>query len=249
MNKLLAVLLLTASITFGQVISNGGAVKVIDNSNANLVNPGDSANNAIRVNVVAGSSGNACAASTGAAVPSSACYTGVHVGSNLVGVTGTTVSSTTAQDSNVALINGVVVLMGNGVTGTGSQRVTIASDNTPFTVNAAQSGTWSVTSVPKTGCGASFQSVAWVAAPTSATSIYGATTTCVLDIVVANTNTSSTQSVLITDGQGSPVTIVPTVQIPANSMVAFHFGGLAATTGAKITAGGTGLTYAATGLQ
>ena len=36
---------------------------------------------------------------------------------------------------NVAQINGVTPLMGNGVTGTGSQRVTIASDNTAFTVN------------------------------------------------------------------------------------------------------------------
>jgi hypothetical protein len=36
---------------------------------------------------------------------------------------------------NVAQINGVTPLMGNGVTGTGSQRVTIASDNTAFSVN------------------------------------------------------------------------------------------------------------------
>lgn len=48
------------------------------------------------------------------------------------------------QSVNVAQINGVTPLMGNGVTGTGSQRVTIASDNTAFTVNAAQSGTWTV---------------------------------------------------------------------------------------------------------
>lgn len=45
------------------------------------------------------------------------------------------------QSSNVAQINGVTPLMGNGVTGTGSQRVTIASDNTsnsnPFLVNGA----------------------------------------------------------------------------------------------------------------
>ena len=39
------------------------------------------------------------------------------------------------QSVNKAQINGVAPLMGNGVTGTGSQRVTIASDNTPFTVN------------------------------------------------------------------------------------------------------------------
>ena len=36
---------------------------------------------------------------------------------------------------NVSQINGVTPLMGNGVTGTGSQRVTVASDNTAFTVN------------------------------------------------------------------------------------------------------------------
>lgn len=41
------------------------------------------------------------------------------------------------QSVNVAQINGVTPLMGNGVTGTGSQRVTIASDNTAFSVNAA----------------------------------------------------------------------------------------------------------------
>lgn len=40
---------------------------------------------------------------------------------------------------NEAQINGVVPLMGNGVTGTGSQRVTIASDNTAFAVNATLS--------------------------------------------------------------------------------------------------------------
>lgn len=41
--------------------------------------------------------------------------------------------------TNVAQINGVTPLMGNGVTGTGSQRVTIASDNTAFSVNATLS--------------------------------------------------------------------------------------------------------------
>lgn len=40
---------------------------------------------------------------------------------------------------NVAQINGVTPLMGNGVTGTGSQRVTIASDNTAFAVNSTLS--------------------------------------------------------------------------------------------------------------
>ena len=45
---------------------------------------------------------------------------------------------TANQTVNVALINGIAPLMGNGATGTGSQRVTIASDNTAFSVNAIQ---------------------------------------------------------------------------------------------------------------
>lgn len=44
------------------------------------------------------------------------------------------------QAVNVAQINGVTPLMGNGTTGTGSQRVTIASDNTAFSVNATATG-------------------------------------------------------------------------------------------------------------
>ena len=41
-------------------------------------------------------------------------------------------------------IGGTAVLTGNGTAGAGAQRVTIASDNTAFTVNSAQSGTWTV---------------------------------------------------------------------------------------------------------
>jgi hypothetical protein len=42
------------------------------------------------------------------------------------------------QSVNVSQINGVTPLMGNGTTGTGSQRVTVASDNTPFAVKTDQ---------------------------------------------------------------------------------------------------------------
>lgn len=55
------------------------------------------------------------------------------------------------QSVNNAQINGVAPLMGNGVTGTGSQRVTIASDNTAFSVNAVQSGTWTTRVVGNAG--------------------------------------------------------------------------------------------------
>lgn len=53
-------------------------------------------------------------------------------GGNLAIVAGAVSSS--IMQSNVAKINNVTPLMGNGVTGTGSQRVTVASDNTPFQV-------------------------------------------------------------------------------------------------------------------
>jgi hypothetical protein len=64
--------------------------------------------------------------------------------SNKLLVTPDSVALPANQSVNVSQINGVTPLMGNGTTGTGSQRVTIASDNTAFTVNAAQSGTWTV---------------------------------------------------------------------------------------------------------
>lgn len=46
------------------------------------------------------------------------------------------VSAAGAASINVAQVNGNTALAGNGVTGTGSPRVTIASDNTAFSVNA-----------------------------------------------------------------------------------------------------------------
>lgn len=49
-------------------------------------------------------------------------------GGNLATIAGTVTSS--VLQANVKQINGVTPLMGNGTTGTGSQRVTIASDNT-----------------------------------------------------------------------------------------------------------------------
>lgn len=91
--------------------------------------------------------------------------TALPAGTNVIGhvitdtgsttaVTGTvTVSGTVTTtppsnaSTNIAQINGVTPLMGNGVTGTGSQRVTIASDNTAFSVNAIQSGTWNIGTV------------------------------------------------------------------------------------------------------
>lgn len=161
---------------------------------------------------------------------------------------------------NTAQINGVTPLMGNGVTGTGSQRVTIASDNTAFSVNAVQSGTftvqpgntanttpWLVKSTPASSCGTTQFSSAWAAVPTANTAVT-ATTTCVTAILLTNTNATA-QTVAITDGQGSPITILPTLSINGNSSVVVPMFGSVATTGLKWIAGGTGVTGAVVGLQ
>lgn len=54
----------------------------------------------------------------------------------IVGAAGTTLDGTTAGvlDINNKNVNGVAILTGNGVSGTGTQRVNIASDNTAFQV-------------------------------------------------------------------------------------------------------------------
>src|SRR6185503_13938427 len=73
-------------------------------------------------------------------------------GGNLATLAGTVTSS--ILQGNVKQINGVTPLMGNGVTGTGSQRVTIASDNTAFSVNATLSAeTTKVIGVTRTADG------------------------------------------------------------------------------------------------
>lgn len=95
-------------------------------------------------------------AATAAAVPANALYMGVNVGGNLTGlapgaagtastqvftiqgiasmtkllVTPDSVALPANQSVNVSQINAVTPLMGNGATGTGSQRVTVVNDNT-----------------------------------------------------------------------------------------------------------------------
>lgn len=61
------------------------------------------------------------------------------------------VSLAANQSVNVAQINGITPLMGNGVTGTGSHRVTIASDNTAFSVNSNTSQVNGVTTLVGNG--------------------------------------------------------------------------------------------------
>lgn len=81
-------------------------------------------------------------------------------------VTATNLSTNTAQ------INAVTPLMGNGTTGTGSLRVTVASDNT------ANSNPWLQTIVPSSAQGSSTTHHAISAATTNATSVKASAGTC-----------------------------------------------------------------------
>lgn len=100
------------------------------------------------------------------------------------------------QDVNLIKVNGNTALAGNGITGTGSPRVTIASDNTAFSVNAIQSGTWTVT-----GAGGTFpvtQSTSpWVVslASTTITGTVGVTQST-SPWVVSNSGTFPVQATL-----------------------------------------------------
>jgi hypothetical protein len=86
----------TAS-TFGALFPpTGTAAGFIDNG-GNMAGGTLDASGYLKVNVAAGSSGNAAASATGAAVPASADYQGVNVGGNLVGATGVTAGSITSQ--------------------------------------------------------------------------------------------------------------------------------------------------------
>lgn len=122
-----------------------------------------------------------------------------------------TVSITANSAVNVAQINGVTPLMGNGVTGTGSQRVTIASDNTAFTVNAAQSGTWNITNVSGT---VSLPTGAATAAKQPALGTAGSASADVISV-----QGIASMTALKVDGSAVTQPVSGTVSITANSAV------------------------------
>lgn len=97
---------------------------------------------------VTGNAGGVFDQVTGSAVPANALYNGLNVAGNLRGLTGSNpTGSVFAAQTDLVGVNGVTALAGNGVTGTGSLRVTIASDTT------ANSNPYLVQSVPGTASG------------------------------------------------------------------------------------------------
>jgi len=97
-----------------------------------------------------------------------------------------------------------------------------------------------VQTIPKTACNTTAFTPAWQAVPTSTTSLTS-TTSCVIAVIITNTNAAA-QTVTVTDGQGTPVTVINAFSVPANSQVTFPLYGSQMTSGIKWSAGGTGMT-------
>lgn len=153
------------------------------------------------------------------------------------------------QSTNESQINGVTPLMGNGTTGTGSQRVTIASDNTAFSVNAAESGTWTVQpgntpntsqwlvkSGPFDACGTTTYDPASVLIGDTTLDSLTATTTCVESIVVSNVG-SAQATITVQDVQGTPVQLLKVVPVaPGATLILAGLGGVKFASGIKYQA-------------
>jgi hypothetical protein len=95
------------------------------------------------------------------------------------------------------------------------------------------SGTLSM--VPKTTCGTTAYDSGAIAMPTASTAVTS-TATCVGAIIFINT-TGSTQSVTVTDNQGTPVTYLGGFQIPANSTFVYDLQYVKLAAGIKWQAG------------
>lgn len=149
-----------------------------------------------------------------------------------------TVGNPTAGNfaNNNAQINGVTPLMGNGTTGTGSQRVTIASDNT------ANSNPWLQTMVASAAQGASTTHHAIAAATTNATSVK-ASAGCINSLVLSNASAAANFFKLYNKASAPTVgtdTPIMTVLVPIGGTVTVDCGPY----GIRCA---TGIAYALTG--
>jgi hypothetical protein len=147
--------------------------------------------------------------------------------------------------ADVITVQGAASMMALKVDGTGgSFPITGSISNAGFNVTGSlptgANVIGQVQTIPKTACGTTAFTPAWQAVPTSTTALT-ATTSCVIAVIVTNTN-GSAQTVTITDGQGTPVTVINAFSVPANSQVTFPLYGSQMTSGVKWSAGGTGVT-------
>lgn len=122
-------------------------------------------------------------------------------GGNLATLAGAITSS--IIQSNTKQINGVTPSMGNGVTGTGVQRVTLSSDSTGQV--ALASGTIVGVGLYPSGTALNTYSVHLT---TNTTTTPTATTAYISSITISNEVAGTTSTVTIQDKQGTPLKLV-----------------------------------------
>src|SRR5260370_13846939 len=157
------------------------------------------------------------------------------------GGAGTAVTATQGGTWNINNISGTVALPTGAATS--AKQPALGTAGTPsvdvITVQGA-SGMAALQTAPKTACVVTAFTPTCQAVPTANTALTGATS-CVLAVMITNTNASA-QTVTVTDGQGTPVTVLSAFSIPANSEVTLPFYGSQMTSGIKWIAGGARLT-------
>jgi hypothetical protein len=240
----------------------GGAVLITasdPSTGGPVAKVGDATNNAIRIRIVASdisSSGGTSIAdnavftqSTTAETPMSGLFITSYTAATSGHSTIQRMTSGGASYENLDAIGNNAVLTGNGTTGTGSLRVTIASDNTAFSVNSVQSGTWTVNpgntpnttqwlvkSGPFDACGTTTYDPAPVLIADTTLDVLTGTTTCVDTVVVANVG-STQETITVQDTQGTPVQLLKVVPVaPGASMVVSGLGGVKFASGIKYQA-------------
>lgn len=132
----------TAS-TFGTAFPATGTAAGFKDSTGTNMEPGNlDASGNLKVNIAAGSTGNAAAGATGAAVPASADYQGINVGGTLRGQTGVNPTGTVfAAQTDLASIAGTPVATLDFDTGAGSQAMPILGIALPASGGAVAGGT------------------------------------------------------------------------------------------------------------
>jgi len=157
------------------------------------------------------------------------------------GGAGSAVTATQGGTWNISNISGTVSLPTGAATA--AKQPALGTSGTPsadvITVQGA-AGMAALLMAPKTSCGVTAFTPAWQAVPTANTALT-ATTSCVLAVMITNTNATA-QTVTVTDGQATPVTVLSAFSITGNSEVTLPFHGSQMTSGIKWIAGGAGLT-------
>jgi hypothetical protein len=185
------------AVVFGQGLQVPNPV-VRFTDGTNVINAGDNSNNAIRVNVVAGSSGNGAASNTGSAVPTQADYQGLNVSGTLRGATGVNpTGSVYAQQMDLASVGGTSVALGQAAM---ASSIPVAIANNQSALAVSESGTWNVglsagTNLigytrPQNACGTTNYEAGMQYLPNSSTQLT-ATATCIASIQFFNNDTAT----------------------------------------------------------